>query len=478
MSKHVLIATAVLCLPGSALAPTASAQPLTTAFTYQGRLADGGLPVAGPFDFRFIAYDAPVGGAQVGLTAFREDVPVADGVFSVFLDFGPIFTGSRRYLEVAVRPGASTATHTILAPRQELSAAPNATFAVSSGVTPWTGVTNKPLGFLDNVDNDVLGGLSCGSQQIARWTGSAWACSADQDSGGDITQVSPGPGLTGGGSSGAVSLGVNFGGLGTSTTVARGDHTHVGQSWNVAGTGLQILNSADFGRALAGFSTATTGNPWGVYGNSAGPTGRGLYGLAIATLGENYGVYARTESINGYGLYAAAEGVAFAGYFDGRAHVNGLFSKSAGAFKIDHPLDPERKYLYHSFVESPDMKNVYDGIVVLDASGEATVELPDWFEALNRDFRYLLTAIGGAAPGLHVTLEMSANRFRIGGGPAGLKVSWQVTGIRHDPFADKNRIPLEEDKPADEVGTFLHPEAHGAPRERGLAARHRAGDER
>src|SRR4029453_13052647 len=110
-----------------------------------------------------------------------------------------------------------------------------------------------------------------------------------------------------------------------------------------------------------------------------------------------------------------------AGLFEGNVSVLGTLSKSAGSFKIDHPLDPAHKYLSHSFVESPDMMNVYNGNLVLDADGEAEVVLPDWFEALNRDFRYQLTAIGQPGPGLHVAGKVKANRFRIGGGSPGME---------------------------------------------------------
>ena len=115
------------------------------------------------------------------------------------------------------------------------------------------------------------------------------------------------------------------------------------------------------------------------------------------------------------------------------------------------------KTLSHSFVESPDMKNIYDGVVVLDKNGEAVVVLPDWFEALNRDFRYQLTCIGGYAP-VYIAEEIKHNAFKIAGGTPGLKVSWQITGIRHDRWADENRIPVEEDKPAAEQGTYLYPQ--------------------
>lgn len=88
--------------------------------------------------------------------------------------------------------------------------------------------------------------------------------------------------------------------------------------------------------------------------------------------------------------------------------VDGRLTKAAGSFKIDHPLDPANKYLLHSFVESPDMMNIYNGEVALDGLGKATVELPAWFEALNQDFRYQLTAIG--SPRLTST---SPKRFEI-----------------------------------------------------------------
>jgi hypothetical protein len=150
--------------------------------------------------------------------------------------------------------------------------------------------------------------------------------------------------------------------------------------------------------------------------------------------------------------------------------VTGSVSKGGGGFKIDHPLEPERKYLHHSFVESPDMMNMYNGNVILDNEGEALVELPEWFDALNRDFRYQLTCIGGYAQ-VYIAEEISNNRFKIAGGKEGLKVSWQVTGIRKDPFANANRIPVEELKSDETSGRYLHPEAYGRPQSQGVNAR-------
>jgi hypothetical protein len=143
---------------------------------------------------------------------------------------------------------------------------------------------------------------------------------------------------------------------------------------------------------------------------------------------------------------------------NGNLTVVGTLSKGAGSFKIDHPQDPLNKYLYHSFVESPDMKNIYDGVVTTDGDGLATVELPQYFEALNRDFRYQLTAVGQFAQAI-VSEKIAGNRFTIQTDKPGVEVSWQVTGIRQDAFAEKHRIPVEEAKPAGERGRYLHPEA-------------------
>jgi len=139
----------------------------------------------------------------------------------------------------------------------------------------------------------------------------------------------------------------------------------------------------------------------------------------------------------------------------GDLNVSGSVSKGSGSFVIDHPLDPENKDLYHSFVESPDMLNVYNGNVILDKNGEATVELPEYFEALNIDYRYQLTAIGKPGPELYIKEEIVDNRFVIAGGKPQMKVSWQVTGVRNDPYARDNRIIPEVEK--ENPGQFRYP---------------------
>jgi hypothetical protein len=146
----------------------------------------------------------------------------------------------------------------------------------------------------------------------------------------------------------------------------------------------------------------------------------------------------------------------------------GRLSKGGGGFKIDHPLDPDNKYLYHSFVESPDMMNVYNGNVTLDKKGEAWVKLPDYFEALNEEFRYQLTPIGAPAPNLHVAKEISDNSFLIAGGKAGIEVSWQVTGIRKDAYAKAHRIVSVVTKKAENRGKYIHPRELGKAEKLGI----------
>jgi len=193
----------------------------------------------------------------------------------------------------------------------------------------------------------------------------------------------------------------------------------------------------------------------------------------VYSAGDTYGVVGTSSAFTGASVYGTGPGLAVAGYFAGAVDVVGTLFKSAGSFKIDHPLDPANKYLLHSFVESPDTKNVYDGVAVMDANGEAWVDLPEWFETLNSDFRYQLTAIGASAPGLYIAEEISGNRFKIAGGKPGGKVSWQVTGIRQDAFAKAHRLPVEEEKPEAEKGFYLHPELFGQPKEKGIDwARH------
>jgi hypothetical protein len=218
----------------------------------------------------------------------------------------------------------------------------------------------------------------------------------------------------------------------------------------------------------------------GVAGLNDGTGGYGVWGQAFGTALD--GVHGVTSNASGSGVagvnFAAGDGVfggstgGFAGFFGGNVNVTGNLSKAGGSFKIDHPLDPANKYLSHSFVESPDMMNLYNGNVTTDAHGDAAVQLPDWFETLNRDFRYQLTVIGQFSQAI-VAKEISNRQFAIKTDKPNVKVCWQVTGIRQDAWANAHRIPVEELKPEGERGLYIHPELFGAPAEKSITlARH------
>jgi hypothetical protein len=235
------------------------------------------------------------------------------------------------------------------------------------------------------------------------------------------------------------------------------------QFFNFTGPdGVHGVAHGDSGSGVAGLNDSNLG--FGVYGQAPNV---GVFGLGGA------GIYGQDITTNSFGIYGIGDNTGSrAGFFVGDVFVSGNLSKGGGSFQIDHPLDPANKYLYHSFVESPDMKNIYDGVATLDANGDAVIRMPEWFGVLNRDFRYQLTCIGGFAP-VYIAEELANNQFRISGGNAGMKVSWQVTGIRQDKWANAHRIPVEQEKDAQERGYYLHPELYGAPKEKRIDyARH------
>jgi hypothetical protein len=244
-------------------------------------------------------------------------------------------------------------------------------------------------------------------------------------------------------------------------------------------SGIGVLGNSTSGEAVVGVSDSGTGvhgtsaNTIGVQGDSDSsgftPVGRvGVWGdcgkAGIGVLGSS--------GTGGIGLFAnSAAGHGQAGFFEGSVMVTGALNKAGGGFRIDHPLEPAHKYLNHSFVESSERKNVYDGMAVLGSSGEATIELPSWFETINQDFRYQLTPVGGPAPNLYIANKLSQNRLKIGGGIPGLEVSWQVTGIRRDAWARAHPIVVEEIKSEQTREYYLHPELYGERQERAVSCK-------
>lgn len=202
----------------------------------------------------------------------------------------------------------------------------------------------------------------------------------------------------------------------------------------------------------------------GVYGESNDDQNEKPRGTRIGVYGFGKG---GDYNMGVYGGHNKSGNYNYAGYFEGTVNVVGLLQKSGGSFKIDHPVDPANKYLYHSFVESPDMMNIYNGNITTGEKQIAVIELPNYFEALNKDFRYQLTVIGDDA-NAYILDEIQNNKFRIKTSKPNIKVSWQITGIRKDPFAEKNRIEAEVSKKGPEIGKYLHPDVYNLPENFGI----------
>jgi hypothetical protein len=478
-----------------------------TAFTYQGQLIDGANRANGIYDLQFALYNAVSGPGQQGVTLTNTATVVSNGVFTVTLNFGNQFSGASRWLEMGVRTNGGAAFAT-LTPRQQLTPTPYATYAASAGSAAVA--SNVTSGVVVSSVNTLKGDVVLQAGTNVSIT----------PSGNTLTIASAGAGGSGIWSLNGTSTYYNAGGVGIGTATPRaGTRLEVNGAAVVTPTGpgttefsigtpngetgISIIGN---GRADIRFDNSTLKLVAGLAGGPpssfngiaistngtvgvgttvpgakldvAAPSGYGIRSTATGGVGSTIAVYADANGVGkgvfstavdgyavfgqatgkGVGVYGSGTPTGFAGFFQGDVAVNGNLGKASGSFKIDHPLDPANKFLYHSFVESPDMMNVYNGNIVLDDAGEATVQLPDWFQSLNKDFRYQLTSIGGPGPNLYVAEEVADNHFKIAGGRAGAKVSWQVTGVRQDVWANAHRIKVEEEKPESQRGTYLHPE--------------------
>ena len=254
-----------------------------------------------------------------------------------------------------------------------------------------------------------------------------------------------------------------------------------GSKQTAAATGLSLPFSATISSSSTLFSINNTGNSntdgtaisaasdgpntYAIYGSTTGNNSNGVYGFANGN--SNVGVHGYSDP-GGTAVYGDnASGNA--GDFNGDLHVShdvriggDLYVSGGKNFRIDHPLDPTNKYLTHSCVESDERKNVYDGMITTDGDGNALVRLPEYFEALNTDFRYQLTIIGQFAQAI-VAKEIQNNEFMIKSDKPDVKVSWQVTGIRQDAYAKAHPFHAEEYKPEKERGLYLSPVEHGQP---------------
>ena len=219
-----------------------------------------------------------------------------------------------------------------------------------------------------------------------------------------------------------------------------------------------------------------------------------LIGTPFAYLGTRYHA---VEAHSGGGLSgqnAAIYGVAtdpshdLAGYFIGAFKVSGgatgggtqvdniivfgsLNVVGSKNFKIDHPLDPANKYLFHSCVESNQPLLIYSGNVITDAQGKAEVIMPSYFEALNINYRYQLTVVGEEFAQARVSRKINNNSFSVKTDKPNIELSWQVTGERNDAYSKAHPYVAEQDKKPGDRGKYLAPELFGQPKEMGIGYR-------
>jgi hypothetical protein len=385
----------------------------------------------------------------------------------------------------------------------------------SAGTGTITGVTAEAPITGGGSSGNVKVGLTtaCSSGQVLQWNGSKWACSSAGS--GTITGVIAGTDLTGGGSSGNVTLNLDttkvpqLGANNTFTgfeqlfnnTVIVGPITGLTEGQLAAGS--PSVDNPAFGGAgftaaagsggSGGDSIVSFGGSGDFDTNNGNTGGRGIFaeggggsagGAGIFALGggateggccaDGPGGYFEGGSNNfsGDGIVALTGG-ALAGSFSGSVDISADLNVGGSKnFKIDHPIDPANKYLVHSAVESSERVNIYSGNVVTDGQSEATVRLPDWFPALNTDFRYQLTVIGVFAQAI-VAREIENGAFAIRTSSPNVKVSWQVTGVRQDAYAKAHPLVVEEEKETRLRGFYIHPELYGAPPEKQIEwARH------
>jgi hypothetical protein len=473
---------------------------VTPCRVYDSRVVAGGPgPIAGATSRTIDVDGGPCGPIPTGVGAYSVNITVfgsAPGSSYAFITAYP--TGS-------TRPTVSTLNFLLGTQTSNAAIVPAGTAGdidvYASSTTEividingyYTNSMNPGRSFTVNVNNEVA---------IQGISGSSWGLHGSSGSSHGVAGISSGSSTVAGvygfsaNGRGVFGLSTNYNGVWAQSTNQDGLFAFGGRDGGyLTGTRYGVFgNSSGAAWSRAGvLGTAAaapgTGETSGVRGISptlpggglggwivSGVSGYSTFGFGVNGVSEVIGVQGAIVNTSGSVLATGrlayvTGGVNYGVYSQGPAHIAGTLSKSGGSFKIDHPVDPENKTLSHSFVESPDMKNIYDGNVTLDRGGRAVVQLPDYFQALNRDFRYQLTAIGKPGPNLYIEQEIHGNQFVIAGGNAGMRVSWMVTGIRQDAWAERFRIPVEEFKREEDRGYYLNPEAFDLPAEKSITAR-------
>jgi hypothetical protein len=369
----------------------------TGTITYQGRLPAGGGPQTRNYDLQFQLFDAATGGSAESSLVSIPNVAVTNGAFTVPLDFG---------LSAITTP-AQRFVETGFRRMGSSDAFTTVEQRQPLTVAPYAAFAGSAFNaseakFAQTAWNaSLLGGFHSGDF-VRNTTEQQWNTNINIGGNGTI------------------------GGILTANTVSAssaGNNVITAQSSSNIGTWLNLNN------------TSPGGGSWSIISAGSG-NGEGAGNLLFYKGGTR--------------MILSPSGL----------HVNGTLTANAKNFQIDHPLDPANKVLNYTSVESPDMKNIYDGNATTDGKGEAIVTMPSYFEALNKDFRYQLTVIGQFAQAI-VAEEITRNTFKIRTDKPNVKVSWQVTGVRHDKFAEDKRPPVEQNKLAADKGKCLYAPACG-----------------
>jgi hypothetical protein len=398
-----------------------------TSITYQGFLKQNGSPANGTFNMAFRLFAVETGGTalQSSPASGTFAVNVQNGLFTQEISFNASrFTGADRWLEIAVNG-------TTLSPRIKLNSAPYSIFSQRTRGISVDGEnvgigTTEPLARL-HVMGEVRSDGSTGgilSAHNPNNTQSAVSLSWLND----VARIRVG------GTGAGASSGLDIQGPGNVSLM------------RILGDGRVAIGTQNPTRRLEVRTSEITAG----YFETTAPFRTGVQGHAP----NGHGVVGSTASSDRSGVFC-----------DGRFTATGTKS-----FSIDHPFDPENKYLIHYCTEGPEPQNVYNGVVRTGVDGYAWIQLPDYFEEVNRDFRYQLTVVDEDEEFAlaKVTKKMVGNRFQIRTNRPNVEVCWEVKAVRNDLFVRRHGAPVEVDKPEHERGKYQQPELYDQPKEKGV----------
>lgn len=246
-------------------------------------------------------------------------------------------------------------------------------------------------------------------------------------------------------------------GIGTTNPAAR---IHVADTgWPTA----QLESTSTTGTWLRLINTGSGGRDWNIISSSsANGEGAGKLMFTDQTSGGTRMLIDGSGNV-GIGTFLPS----------GRLQVVGTLTATTKLFTIDHPLDPANAVLRHSTIESAEHMNLYRGKVVTDAKGYATVTVPAWFEALNKDVQHQLTVVDEGDSDswvmAKVVRKLKNGSFTIRTSGPNVEVQWLLTGARDDAYARAHPLVVEEMKPRGMRGRYLNPEEHGMPVEQGVS---------